>query len=72
MKRAPTLNRKVVTRVLVLSFDLLEPDWAKGKPFGWMSPEVIESSQELLLQYGAIKGKRPAAEYFTNEFIAAK
>jgi NitT/TauT family transport system substrate-binding protein len=72
MKRAPTLNRKVVTRVLVLSFDLLEPDWAKGKPFGWMSPEVIESSQELLLQYGAIKGKRPAAEYFTNEFVAAK
>jgi NitT/TauT family transport system substrate-binding protein len=72
MKRAPTLNRKVVTRVLVLSFDLLEPDWAKGKPFGWMSPEVIESSQDLLLQYGAIKAKRPVGEYITNEFVAAK
>ena len=72
MKRAPTLNRKVVTRVLTLSFDLLEPDWAKGRPFGWISPQVIESSQDLLLQYGAIKTKRPVADYVTNEFIAAK
>jgi len=72
LKRAPTLNRKVVTRVLVLSFDLLEPDWAKGKPFGWISPEVMASSQDLLLQYGAIKTKRPVADYFTNEFVAAK
>jgi NitT/TauT family transport system substrate-binding protein len=72
IKRAPTLNRKVVTRVLTLSFDLLEPDWAKGKPFGWVSPEVMETSQDLLLQYGAIKTKRPVGEYVTNEFIAAK
>jgi NitT/TauT family transport system substrate-binding protein len=70
IKRAPTLNRKVVTRVLTLSFDLLEPDWAKGQPFGWVSPKVIESSQDLLLQYGAIKTKRPVDEYITNEFIA--
>jgi NitT/TauT family transport system substrate-binding protein len=70
LKRAPTLNRKVVTRVLTLSFDLLEPDWAKGQPFGWVSPKVIESSQDLLLQYGAIKTRRPVDEYITNEFIA--
>jgi NitT/TauT family transport system substrate-binding protein len=70
LKRAPTLNRKVVTRVLILSFDLLEPEWAKGQAFGWVSPKVIESSQDLLLQYGAIKNKRPVDEYITNEFIA--
>jgi len=72
LKRAPTLNRKVVTRVLTLSFDLLEPDWAKGRPFGWIAPEVMESSQDILLQYGAIKTKRSVADYLTNEFIAAK
>ena len=72
LKRAPTLNRRVVTRVLTLSFDLLEPEWAKGKPFGWMSPEVIESSQNLLVQYEQIKTKRAPSDYFTNDFIAAK
>ena len=72
MKRAPTLNRKVVTRVLVLSFDLLEPDWAKGKPFGWVSPEVIESSQNIFVELGTIKAKKPVSDYVTNDFIAAK
>jgi len=72
LKRSPTLNRKVVTRVLTLSFDLLNPDWAKGKPFGWMSPQVIDSSQDLLLQYGAIKTKRPVSAYIDNDFIASK
>jgi NitT/TauT family transport system substrate-binding protein len=72
LKRAPTLNRRVVTRVLTLSFDLLEPDWAKDKPFGWMSPEIIESSQDLLIQYEQIKTKRAASDYITNDFIAPK
>jgi len=72
LKRAPTLNGNVVTRVLTLSFDLLEPNWAKGKPLGWLSPEIIESSQDLLLQYDQIKTKRPASDYITNEFISAR
>jgi NitT/TauT family transport system substrate-binding protein len=72
LKRAPTLNRRVVTRVLTLSFDLLEPDWAKGKPFGWMSPEVIGSSQDLFLQFEQIKTKQAVSDYITNEFIGAK
>jgi hypothetical protein len=72
LKRSPALNRRVVTRVLTLSFDLLEPDWAKGKPFGWMSPEIIESSQDLLIQYEQIKTKRAVSDYVTNEFIAQK
>lgn len=72
LKRAPTLNRRVVTRVLTLSFDLLEPDWAKGKPLGWMSPEVIESSQALFLQFEQIKTKRAVSDYITNDFIGAK
>jgi len=58
--------------VLTLSFDLLEPNWAKGKPLGWLSPEIIESSQDLLLQYDQIKTKRPASDYITNEFISAR
>jgi NitT/TauT family transport system substrate-binding protein len=71
MKRTPTLNRPVVLRTLVLSFDLIEPDWGKGKPLAWMSPEVISKSQDTLLQYGGIQKKLPVDSYFTNEFVPA-
>lgn len=69
LKRNPTLNRAVVTQVLTLSFDLFEPDWAKGKPLGWMSPQVMQESQDLLAQYGGIKTKRAVDDYFTNSFV---
>ena len=69
MERSPTLKRDVVTQVLKLSFNLLNPDWAKGRPAGWMSPAVIEKSQDILLQYEGIKEKRPIADYFTNQFV---
>jgi NitT/TauT family transport system substrate-binding protein len=70
MKRAPALKRDIVTPVLKLSFNLLDADWSKGRPPGWMSPAVIEKSQEILLQYGGIKEKRPIEVYFTNQFVA--
>ncbi len=71
MKRSPTLNRPVVLRTLTLSFDLLDPDWGKGKPPGWMSPEVIEKSQDILAQYGGVQKKLPVADYFTDDFVQA-
>jgi NitT/TauT family transport system substrate-binding protein len=69
MKRSPTLDRAVVLRTLKMSFDLLEPDWAKGKSLPWMSPEVIAKSQDILIQYGGIKKKLPIEDYFTNQFV---
>jgi NitT/TauT family transport system substrate-binding protein len=72
MKRAPTLNRPVVLRTLVLSFDLIDPDWGKGKPQAWLSPEVIGKSQDILFQYGGVQKKLPVESYFTNEFVPAK
>ena len=69
MKRAPTLDRPVVLRTLTLSFNLLDPDWAKGKPSAWMSPDVIAKSQDILLQYRGVKKKIPVEDYFTNQFI---
>lgn len=69
MKRTPTLNRPVVLRTLVLSFDLLNPEWGAGKPQTWMSPEVIGKSQDTLLQFGGVKKKLPVEDYFTNEFV---
>ncbi len=69
MKRAPTLKRPVVLRTLVLSFDLLDPAWAKGKPQAWMSPEVIAASQDILLQYGGVQKKLPVETYVTNDFV---
>src|SRR5215469_15488945 len=59
MKRSPTLDRAVVLRTLKMSFNLLEPEWAKGKSLAWMSPEVIAKSQDILIQYGGIKKKLP-------------
>ena len=72
MKRSPTLNRAVVLRTLTLSFDLIDPDWGKGKPFGWMSPEAMEKSQDILMKYGGIAKKLPVADYFTNDFVSAE
>jgi NitT/TauT family transport system substrate-binding protein len=69
MHRSPTLNRPVVKRTLILSFDLLDPDWGKGKPRGWMSPDVIAKSQDILMQYGGVQKKMPITDYFTNYFV---
>ena len=67
--RAPTLERPVVLRTLTMSFNLLEPDWAKGKPLAFMSPDVMARSQDILAQYGSIKKQLPAEDYFTNQFV---
>ena len=72
MKRSPTLDRPVVLRTLQLSFNLLEPDWAKGKPPAWVSPDVMAKSQDVLFEYGAIKKKLAPEDYFTNQFVPAK
>jgi NitT/TauT family transport system substrate-binding protein len=72
LKRAPTLKRDVVTQVLKLSFNLLENDATKGRPLGWIPPQAIASSQDILAQYGQIKTKHPVETYFTNEFVPAK
>ncbi len=71
MKRAPTLDRPVILRTLTLSFDLLDPAWAKGKPQAWMSPEVMAKAQDVLFEYGGAKKKIPVEDYFTNEFVPA-
>jgi NitT/TauT family transport system substrate-binding protein len=72
MKHSPTLDRPVVLRTLQLSFNLLEPDWAKGKPLAWVSPDVMAKSQDVLFEYGAVKKKLSPEDYFTNQFVPAK
>jgi NitT/TauT family transport system substrate-binding protein len=69
LTRAPTLKRDIVTRVLKLSFNLIDSEAAKGHPIGWMSPEIMARSQDILLQYGQIKTKQPIETYFTNAFV---
>jgi NitT/TauT family transport system substrate-binding protein len=69
LKRAPTLKREVVTQVLKLSFNLIETDATKGHSIGWMSPEIMAKSQDILAQFGQIKAKQPIENYFTNEFV---
>ena len=69
MKRSPTLDRPVVLRTLQLSFNLIEPDWAKGRPLAWISPEVMAKSQDVLYEHGGLKKKLPVEDYFTNQFV---
>jgi len=71
VKRTPTMERPVALHILLLSFDLLNPDWAKGKPASWMSPEIIAKSQEILFEHGIVKKKLPIDEYFTNKYVPA-
>ena len=44
--------------------------WGKGKPLGWMSPDVMEKSQDILMKYGGIANKVPVADYFTDDFVS--
>ncbi len=69
LKRSPTLNRAISMRILMLSFNLTEPDWGKGHSLAWLSPEVMERAQDILNQYGSLKEKQPIGSYFTNEFV---
>jgi NitT/TauT family transport system substrate-binding protein len=69
LKRAPTLKRDVVTQVLKLSFNLFDTEETKGRPIGWLSPEGMAKSQDILHQYGQISVKKPVETYFTNEFV---
>jgi NitT/TauT family transport system substrate-binding protein len=69
LKRTPTLNRAVVTQVLKLSFNLLETAATKDKPLGWLPPDAIAQSQDVLVQYGGIKKALPIDAYFTNELV---
>jgi NitT/TauT family transport system substrate-binding protein len=69
MKRTPTLDRSVALRTLKLSFDLLDPAWAKGKPQAWMSPEIIAKAQDVLLTFNGVKKKMPVSDYLTNKFV---
>jgi hypothetical protein len=36
---------------------------------GWLPPETMAKSQDILMQYGGIKNKLPPENYFTNEFV---
>jgi len=69
LKRAPSLKRDVVTQVLKLSFNLIDTEATRGKPIGWMSPEIMAQAQDILFQYGQIKAKAPVETYYTNEFV---
>jgi NitT/TauT family transport system substrate-binding protein len=71
MKRTSSMERAVALRTLLLSFDLLDPDWAKGKPASWMSPEIIAKSQDILFEHGIVKQKLPIDRYFTNKYAPA-
>lgn len=72
LKRAPTLDRAVVTQVLKLSFNLLDTEATRGKPMGWLSQETMTQAQDILAQYGSIKKKVPVERYFTNQFVSAR
>jgi NitT/TauT family transport system substrate-binding protein len=69
LQRAPSLDKAAARRILELSFNLLQPDWAAGKPLAWMSPQIIAQSQEILFKYGVIKKKLPPETYFTDAFV---
>ena len=70
IEAARHLNRPAALGALTLSFDLLGPD-RKGKPIGWMSPEVIAKSQDALIQCVRAQKKLPVTDCFTNDFVQA-
>jgi NitT/TauT family transport system substrate-binding protein len=41
----------------------------KGKPIGWQSDKDWEATLDILEKFGGMTGRKPAAEYFTNDFL---
>lgn len=72
LKRSPTLKREMSLEILKMSLKLVDTQESTGKPVGWLSPDAIARSQDILLQYQQIKTKRPIEYYFTNEFVSEK
>ncbi len=63
-------NRKVLLQQWKLSVAEFETPSTQGKPFGWMSDDDWQSTQDLLLKYGGLPGAVPLNKLYTNQYLS--
>jgi NitT/TauT family transport system substrate-binding protein len=72
MKHVPLLDPKVARQQFLNMQPLLQTKNTEGKPLGWQSDVDWSDTLDGLEQHGGMKGRRPLAEYFTNQFVEVK
>jgi NitT/TauT family transport system substrate-binding protein len=67
VKQAETpLNEKVIRGGLEVFTSLL----TKTQPMGYIDPEGMQKTLDVLKQYGGVKTDLPATAFYTNEFVS--
>jgi len=49
----------------------LHTENTRGKPLGWQADKDWDRMLSTLEKYGGMTSRRPASEYFTNEYLPA-
>jgi NitT/TauT family transport system substrate-binding protein len=72
VKHVPLLDSKVSRQQFINMQQLLRTEHTRDKPIGWQAMEDWKETLDVLEQYAGMKGRRPAADYFTNDFIPTR
>jgi NitT/TauT family transport system substrate-binding protein len=69
LKVKPDLNKESTLKQLQVDLDLLDSPATKGKGIGFAAESDWETTKRLLVEYRDLKTDKPAAAFFTNEFL---
>jgi ABC-type nitrate/sulfonate/bicarbonate transport system substrate-binding protein len=69
-KLFPTIDEKLTRKQLAFLPSVFGDSVKKGKPIGWVDPQVWVQTLSLLHQYAGIANTDPS-RYYTNDFIPA-
>ena len=69
LKVKPDLNRESTLKQLEVDLDLLASENTEGEGIGYGSEEDWKHTKQLLVEYRELETDRPAASFYTNEFL---
>jgi NitT/TauT family transport system substrate-binding protein len=69
LKVKPDLNKESTLKQLQVDLVLLDSPATKGKGIGFAAESDWETTKRLLVEYRDLKTDKPAAAFFTNEFL---
>jgi NitT/TauT family transport system substrate-binding protein len=69
-KLFPAIDEKLIRKQVVFLPNVFGDSVKKGKPIGWVEPDVWVNTLALLHEYAGVQNTNPST-YFTNDFIPA-
>jgi len=65
----PTLDKTIAKGQLTNQIPLFHTAQTKDKPLGWVAPEDVKSSEDILAQYAGLPKLGTPDTYYTNQFV---